>query len=374
MIPQYAPEFGKEEQEAVYAYMGTGAWLTENKVTQDFEREIARVLRWDRCPEPHQVSVVSNGTISLSLALLACGVKPGDRVIVPDLTMIATANAATFIGAKPVLCDIDPKNLCLDLKKALELATLHEAKAVLYVSLNGRSHAAQGLGDLSFALDEGCHLIEDAAQSFGSKTPDGIPIGTIGSYGSFSFSPHKIISTGQGGCVVSRPHSHWDRPYDGPYEKIELLKDFGRLAGGGDIHDHFGVNAKFTDLQAVVGLEQLKKLPARIQRKTEIYARYEAELFDVVEMIPHQGTPWFVDVYTDRRDELQEHLKKNGIGTRALYPALHTQKIFAEWNPSDAAFPTATAWSKKGLWLPSSFSLTDEEIRKICNHIREFMK
>jgi perosamine synthetase len=284
VIPQYAPEFGEEEREAVNTYMASGGWLTEHTETELFEEEFAKAVgaRW--------ASAVNNGTISLSIALKAMGLGPGDRVIVPDLTMIATATSAMLIGCKPVLCDIDPDNLCLDLDKALKLQIDTGAKAVIYVPFNGRSHSADRLISFRGALRcQNAYLLEDAAQALGSKTPDGVPIGTLGEISSFSLSPHKIVSTGQGGMLLtSDPHMR---------KRIEEIKDFGRESGGADIHPTFGINAKFTDLQAVIGRAQLKKLRWRMQRKREMYETY-IRCLDGMGMAPgHSSIPWFIDFY-----------------------------------------------------------------------------
>ncbi len=131
------------------------------------------------------------------------------------------------------------------------------------MSLNGRGKYIKEF--VKFCKENELYLIEDAAQSFGSKV-DGQFLGTLGDIGSFSFSPHKIITTGQGGALVTNDEKL--------HEKIERLKDFGRLQGGADIHDYFGINSKFTDIQAVIGIEQIKKLKERIKRKKEIYLQY----------------------------------------------------------------------------------------------------
>lgn len=369
VIPQFEPSFGKEEADAVYAYMQSGGWITENKKTIEFEQAISKALS-----VPY-VSCVNNGTISLTLALLASSVRNGDRVIVPDITMIATATAAQFIGVEPILVDLDPKNLCLDLEKAKnEILDDDRIKAVFYVALNGRSHSAKELRDFK----EFCHqnrvaFIEDAAQAFGSKTCDDEFIGTIGDIGSFSFSPHKIVACGQGGALVTHNKD--------TYERIERLKDFGRLAGGADVHDHFGINSKFTDVQAVIGLEQLKKLERRIEFKKGLADEYMAELAKVngVEFLPLASdfdmhyVPWFQDVYVDRREELIAFLKSKNIGTRALYPALHTQKILADGEYL-RPIPVATKYAARGLWLPSSLSLTIPDVTYVCEQIREFYR
>lgn len=363
MIPQFEPSFGKEEADAVHAYMMSGGWLTENKKTIEFEQEICKALN------VKYASCVNNGTISLSLALMAAGLKAGDQVLVPDITMIATANAATFIGMQPIFVDLDPFNLCMDLTLARAAITHNPAiKAVLYVALNGRCHMASDLKSfMDFCHEHGVVFIEDAAQSFGSRTSDGQYVGTIGDIGSFSFSPHKIVACGQGGALVTNDKD--------TYERIERLKDFGRLSGGADIHDHFGINSKFTDMQAVVGLEQLKKLSARIAFKKDLWSKYTIGLGAVQEVkLLHFGfnaVPWFIDIYVEKREELIAFLKSKDIQTRPLYPALHTQKIFAD---SRCNFSVASEYAKKGLWLPSSLSLSDGELVKVCHYIEAFYR
>lgn len=361
MIPQFEPLFGNEEADAVHAYMMSGGWLTENKKTIEFEQEICKALN------VKYASCVNNGTISLTIALLAAGLKAGDQVIVPDITMIATSNAATLVGIKPVFVDLEPFNLCLDLNKAREAIKLNPSiKAVFYVALNGRSHMASDLRSfMDFCHKHGVKFVEDAAQAFGSKTSDNEFVGTIGDIGSFSFSPHKIVACGQGGALVTNDKD--------TYERIERLKDFGRLSGGADIHDHFGINSKFTDMQAVVGLEQLKKLAARTQFKRSILGKYIVALGTVDEIrMLHTSTnaiPWFIDVFAKRRDELVTFLKDKGVQTRPLYPALHTQKIF---DKTAVEFPVASEVATEGLWLPSSYSLTDKDLFYTCEQIKAF--
>ena len=367
-ISQYEPSFGAEEQKAVFDYMGSGGWLTENKKTEQFEAELASFIGAAR------VSCVNNGTISLSLALLAAGLKVGDKVIVPDITMIATANAVKLVGMEPILIDVDASNLCLDLMQTMQAIQADmRIKAVIYVSLNGRSHqACEFLLFKHYLKDHNVALIEDAAQSFGSKDDSGAFLGTLGDIGSFSFSPHKLISTGQGGALVSKDAE--------TYMKIERLKDFGRLAGGGDVHEYFGINSKFTDIQAVIGSEQLKKAQHRIQRKNEIYGQYQSRLQNspLIEMINihDNAVPWFVDVYVrgGRRDELIIHLRNLGIQTRPIYQALHTQKVFDVPGEQydEAQFKNANNYGSSGLWLPSSFNLTREDIDRVCDAIASF--
>ena len=159
-INQMEPWLGEEEKRAVTEYLDSGGWLTEFRKTREFEKLIADFTG------SGYASVVNNGTISLVIALMALGIGDGDEVIVPDFTMIASANAVALVGAKPVLIDIDPSNLCLDLERA-EAAITPRTKAVIYVSLNGRCHDMNKVTALAGKYH--LHLLEDAAQSLGSR-------------------------------------------------------------------------------------------------------------------------------------------------------------------------------------------------------------
>jgi len=360
-LEQYEPDFGKEEADAVYEYMKTGAWLTEHIKTREFEEQVSSFLGVKNC------ITVNNGTISLSLALLALGVKPGDNVIVPTLSMIATANAVTLIGAKPIFYDIEPETLCLDVTQSLdEFIELWQPKAIIYVSLNGRRGYTNELRLFCKLNDIG--FIEDAAQAFGSESKDGQKIGTLADITSFSLSPHKIISTGQGGLLTTDD--------DILAQKLRRLKDFGRDKGGNDIHDYFGINSKFTDLQAVIGIEQLKKITNRIIIKKALYNCYKELLSDVkeIEFISTDTdtiTPWFCDLYTEKRDILSYYLMKDkNIRTRKMYPPIHKQQCYKVNN--SWKLPVAEKYSKKGLWLPSSFNLSFEQVNYICESIKIF--
>jgi len=190
----------------------------------------------------------------------------------------------------------------------------------------------------------------------------------IASFGisSFSLAPHKLISTGQGGLLTTN---------NSKYAKtIRRLKDFGRDKGGNDIHNYFGINSKFTELQAIVGLSQMENIQWRIKRKKTIAQSYWYYLHDIPEvgLIKNHKhyLPWFIDIYVDKRDALSYYLRKEGIGTRKMYPPMHKQKCY-EWQNKNK-LPITEKTSREGLWLPSSLNLTDEQIKYVCQKIRKF--
>lgn len=359
---QYEPQYGETEKQYLTDLIDSGSWLADFKKTEEFEQRIRLST------EVNYVHAVNNGTVAISLALLASGLKPNDLVVVPNLTMIATATAVEFIGCKVVLCDVDPTG-CLDLNKLKELITL-KPKAVIYVTLNGRSNEKSLLEIRDICKDEKILLIKDDAQSLGSLTETGncLQNKKYADFHTLSFSPHKIVSCGQGGAVLTDNPEYADN--------IARLKDFGRLAGGADIHDHFGINSKFTEMQAVIGIAQINRLNDRIFTKKRIYKDYydylnNAEQDSIQMYSPGLYTPWFVDIYfkdMKQRDVVSSYLSSLGIGNRKLYPALNTQAIYES---SSVNFEMSNHISSRGLWLPSSFTLTSKDIENICEKIVE---
>lgn len=350
MIPHTKPSFGKEEAEACYDYMISGNYVTEFKYTKQFERMIEEFTGAKHC------IVVNNGTISLTIAFLALDLQPGDEIIIPNLTMVASLNAATLIGLKPIFVDVTSSTLTLDTSDLQKFITPGKTKAVLHVSLNGK---CGNLNELREFCDlNNLYLIEDAAQSFGSFY-DNKHLGTIGHIGSFSFSIPKIISTGQGGALITND--------DEIADKIRKIKNFGRAGGGDHNYEMFGINAKFTDIQAVIGIEQMKKLPERIKRKKEIWKLYLDELntIDEIEILNYTDdgwVPWVIDIYTENRDDLLKYLKEKGIDTREQYPVLRQLEKFS----------VSEYYSSRGVWLPATMEITNDEIKYICNCLEKY--
>lgn len=357
-IPQMEPWFGIEEKIAINNYMNEDGWLTEFKHTQEFEKQIAEFVGAKHC------IVVNNGTISLSLIAIAAGIKFGDEVIVPNYTMIATPNSVKMLGADPVFVDVEPDTLCLDFEK-MKSAVTNKTKAVIFVNANGRNPKVGIENYINFCKQRNIIFIEDSAQSLGSYYPNGMHQGTLSLAGSLSFSAPKIISTGQGGAIITNN--------DDINLKLRKLKDFGRSGGGNDMHDSIGFNFKFTEMQAVIGLEQMKKLSWRVNRKKEIFTRYAKNLKSVNEIKFFDQdltftTPWFIDVLVEQRDSLQTFLKNNNLGTRVMYPPINKQIAYSV----DGEHIISNLVGEKGLWLPSAAQLSDDDIDFITEKIIEF--
>jgi perosamine synthetase len=359
-IMQMRPLFGEEEKRAICEYMDEDGFITEFKRTEKFEQMIAEYTKSKHCV------VVNNGTISLTLAAIAAGIQAGDEVIVPNYTMIATPNSVKMFGAVPVFVDVEPETLCLDIEKVKQALT-PKTRAIMLVSANGRYPKVGIAAFEELAFDRNLLLIEDSAQSLGSFYPDGRHIGRAGLVGSFSFSAPKIISTGQGGALITDD--------DSLVTKLRRLKDFGRSGGGNDFHDSIGYNFKFTELQACIGIEQMKKLPARVERKKEIWRRYFRNLNGVsgIQLFEHNldhTSPWFIDSIVENRDRLISHMKEVGIGTRVMYPPINKQPAYQ----IQGFHPVSDKIGAMGLWLPSAVQLDNVEIDFICNSIKEFYK
>jgi perosamine synthetase len=353
-LNQVEPYITENEIRALNEYMHSGGWLTEFEKTREFERMIADFLG------VKHVVVVTSGTVGLYLAALALGIGKGDKVIVPDFTMIASPNSVEWTGGDVDLCDVEADTLCADIS---ELKPQPRTKALMYVSINGRSGNMEEVQ--GFCKEKGLYLLEDACQAFGSKWGDKY-LGTFGDISVFSFTPHKIITTGQGGAVVTND--------DELFEKVQKLKDFSRTRPGVDAHTGIGFNFKFTDLQAVVGIEQMKTMDFRMKRKKEIFREYEERLFGErsVNFLPtdlSQTVPWFVDIIQkSSRSTLMRRLRENRIGSRPFYPAIHTQLPYRNHKGN---YGVAGRLAPHGLWLPSSIGLTSADIARVSSCVRE---
>lgn len=336
-------------------------YINDGDVTAEFERQVADLLG-----AKHAVAVPS-GTSAIAIALMALGVGHGDEVLVPDLTFIATANAVVLAGAKPVLVDIDPQTLTMDSNAAARAVTAR-TRAMVPVHVSGRAADLEGL--LELARDHNLFVVEDAAEAFLSRH-SGRCLGTIGDAGCFSFSPNKTITTGQGGMVVTQDESL--------YGRLRELKDQGRPVrgtGGDDVHHSLGFNFKLTNLQAAVGLAQLSYVTARLDRMRRIYQIYEQELRDLDGIrlpgfdLDRGEIPQWTDAIVEKRDELDRHLLEKHAHCRRFWFPIHSQ---APYLMPDELFPNSSSISPRAIWLPSSFTLSDDDVYLVCTYIQNFL-
>jgi len=353
LIMQHRPTFEKEEAEATYKYMLEDSFITEYKKTEELEGIICSYLNCKHC------IMTTSGTCAIILSLLALDLQPGDEIIVPNYTMIATVNAVKMVGLKPVIIDIDKNTFTINLDEIQKNITT-KTKGIIHVSLNNRYTDINKI--VEYCQNNNLYLIEDSAQSLGCRI-NGKNLGTFGNIGCFSLSSPKIISTGQGGfCVTNN---------DILNKKLRMIKNFGRRESGKDNFEVFGINLKFTDLQAVIGIEQMKKMDYRVNRIREIYNLYYKHLKDVVHMkkpLSNEWIPWFIDIYTDKRSELVQFLKQHKISSRPTYGEINKTKVYY----NKEIFPNSNYVSSYGLFLPSYITITDEDILYVCKIINLF--
>lgn len=363
-IIQIEPSMGNEEKKELSSVIESG-WFTESNKTKEFERMFA-----DFVGAKFAIAVTS-GTAGLFLSLKSLGIKDKDEVIVPDMTFVASPNSVELCGAKPVLIDIESETLNIDQDKLKKKLT-KKTKAIMPVDFNGRSTNIKLLKE--FADKNNLFLIEDACHAIGSFY-EKKHMGTLSDVGVFSFSTPKIITTGQGGMIVTNNKKI--------FEKCLALKDFGREYGTKQdmkksfMHESIGYNFKFTEFQAGIGIAQMKKLKNRIKRKKSIFSQYREYLskinhIDFINTDLDKITPWMCDVLFSNekiREKLINYLANNNIGTRIFYPSIHSLNPY---KTSNDKFKVSTEISSRGLWLPSSSTLGDEDVETVCKKINQF--
>jgi len=338
-------------------------FLTENKETELFEKNIRQRFN-------SKVAItVNNWTSGLFIILKALNLKKDDEVIIPNLTFIATANAVIYAGAKPVLCDIDPKNLSIDLKKVKKLIS-KKTKCIIPVHLYG--HCCN-LDELKKISGKNIVILEDAAQAIGAKFKNNF-LGTIGDFGGYSFYGNKIITTGEGGVILTNKKSF--------KKKLYMQKNHGRYQKGLFKHENIGFNFMFTEMQAAIGNIQLKKLNKILNKKKEIFYRYKKNLNgigDINFMSPikeNKPVYWFSNIFTKKKLKLKRYLSKKKIETRDFFYPLNKQPCYRNKkkiikNLSNS-FPFSENAYNTGLSLPSSYSLKLKQVDYICKNIKNF--
>lgn len=310
----------------------------------------------------------SSGTAALHLALAALEIKKGDEVIIPDFTMIATANAVTYLGAKPVFVDADPVTWNIDSNKVERKITRH-TKAIIPVHTYG---LPADMNRINFiAKKYNLFVVEDAAEAHGAEYKDK-KVGSIGDVACFSFYGNKIITTGEGGMVTTNNKKI--------AEKIKLLRDHAFSSERHFWHKYLGYNYRMTNLQAAVGLAQTERFTALVEARIKNAHYYNFLLKNVkgVVLPPEvkgiKNVYWVYPILINEnfglsRDQLRAYLGRKGIETRTFFIPLHLQPIYYSAN-SRQRFPFAEELCQKGLYLPSSAKLTKKDIRYIVECIK----
>lgn len=311
----------------------------------------------------------SSCTGALHIALAALGIGPGDEVIVPDLTWVATANAVLYVGAIPVFADIQPDTWCIDADSVRELVT-EQTKAIIPVHLYG--HPAEMGPILDIAQQHGLYVVEDAAPAVGAEY-EGKRTGAFGHFGAFSFQGAKLMVTGEGGMLVCKDEELYQRAFK--------IWDQGRVPGSFWI-DTNGVKYKMANVQAAIGLGQLERIQHMIEAKRRIFSWYQNGLLGVPGIRLNQEAAWARSIYwmtsielddTIRvtRDELREKLKARNIDTRSVFPTISQ---YPHWPRHHAPQPAAEGVAQRGMNLPSGGCLTREKVDHVCRAIRDILQ
>ena len=358
-IPVAETVLDGNEKKYVLDCLETG-WISgSGKYVDNFEWQFAAF-----CGVEHAVAVAS-GTAGLHLALLALGVGPGDEVIVPDLTYVASANAVTYCGAKPVLADVDSANWTLDpedVARKISPAT----KAVMPVHLYG--HPADIDPILELARAHNLYVIEDAAEAHGAEYK-GRRVGSLSDIGVFSFFGNKIITTGEGGMLTTDDEKL--------AEKIRLLKGQGMDPARRYWFPIVGYNYRMTNIQAAIGLAQLERIDWFIEKKREVAALYDEALRSLPVSTPHEAD-WARSVYwlysvclpeEFDRDKVMAQLLEQGIETRPFFHPMHHLPPYYQ-RDGDSTLPITTSLAARGINLPSSALLSEEDISFIAHALQ----
>jgi perosamine synthetase len=359
-IPVYQPTLAGNEKLYVSECVDTSWISSKGKFVSRFEEKFAKYLGVGHA------TAVSNGTVALHLALHTLGIGPGDEVIVPTLTYIASVNAIAYVGATPIFVDADPNTWNLDVA-LIEQKITPRTKAIIAVHLYG------AVCDMS-ALKALCEkykllLIEDVAEAFGSQY-HGRYAGSFGDIATFSFFGNKTITTGEGGMVVSNDSATIARAAYLKSQAVSPTREYW--------HDEIGFNFRMTNICAAIGVAQLEQADAVIEAKRRLAAWYREDLEGLsltfqVEQPDTVHTYWMVSILAENiamRDCIRQALKEAGVETRPLFPSAHTMPVFR----SSEVFSVAEKLSARGLNLPSYPGLTREQVSYISSKIIKTIK
>ena len=362
VIPIAAPSLPGNENAYVNDCLDSGWISSTGKYPALFENA------WSEFCGARYAVACCNGTAALHLALLALGVRPGDEVIVPTLTFVATANAVTYCGAVPVFVDSEPRTWNLD-PAQIEALITPRTRGIIAVHLYG--HPADMDELRAIAARHGLFLLEDAAEAHGA-TYKGRRAGSLGDAATFSFYGNKIISTGEGGMVLS--------------DNLELIEQVRLLRGQGlDPQRRYwfpviGYNYRMTNIAAALGLAQTEKIDWQLARRREVASWYKEELEDFPAVRLQTVEPWAEHSYwmfnvllegewRHSRDEVMARLSEQGIETRPVFYPLSMLPPYREAT-KPRSFPVAEEIARRGITLPTHAGLGREDVAYICDALK----
>ncbi|WP_333004764.1 DegT/DnrJ/EryC1/StrS family aminotransferase [Vibrio coralliilyticus] len=341
----------------------TNGWNDDwNKYLVKFEKSLA-----DYVGVKHSIST-SSCTGALHLSLMACGIGPGDEVIVPEITWVASASAVAYVGATPVFCDIDPVSWCMDIESAASLIG-PKTKAIMPVHLYG--HPANMPAIMKLARDNNLKVIEDAAPSIGAEI-DGKKTGSFGDAAGFSFQGAKILSTGEGGMFVSNN--------DEVFQRVKSLNDHGRDPSRPLAAVEVGYKYKMSNLQAAMGLAQIERVEELVDRKRDINRIYRELLADcpgvkvTSELSGCKSIHWMTSVELlgydyEKRQKFMNKLKENLVDSRPVFSPLSSLPMFERRVKN----PVADRIGQSAINLPSGHNLTQEQLEHVAETIKSLV-
>lgn len=358
-IPVYQPSLTGNEKKYVNECLDSTWISSKGKFISEFETAFAEYIG------VQHATAVCNGTVAIHLALIALGIGPGDEVIVPTLTYIASVNAIAYTGAKPVFVDslentwqMDPG----DVRKKITTAT----KAIMVVHLYGHPCDMDEL--VTIAKENNLFIIEDCAEAFGTLYK-GKHVGTFADVSTFSFFGNKTITTGEGGMVVTNDETLIDRAVHFKGQGLAKHRQYW--------HDVIGYNYRMTNIGAAIGLAQLEQANIFLSKKRQIKNWYDESLEDLPvtlhsEVGDVKHSYWMYSILTEKasdRDPLREFLAEAGIETRPLFYPVHTMPMYSQ---KFQKHPVAESLGWRGINLPSWQELCREQIVSICKEIRKY--
>jgi len=364
-IPVNEPQIAKNALKYVTDCLTTGWISSAGSYVRNFEKQFAQYLGVQ-----HAITCTS-GTAALHLCLLALGIGPGDEVIIPTLTMMATALAVVYTGAKPVLVDSERTTGNLDVNQ-IERKITARTKAIIPVHLYGHPVDLDPLMEL--AQKHNLAVVEDAAEVHGAEYR-GKKCGTFGKINAFSFYGNKIITTGEGGMVTTDNDSLAD--------KARRFKDLCHSPAQRFVHDEIGYNYRMTNLQAALGVAQLEEIDRFIQKKRQMAGWYKKGLSGIrgltlpTEKPEVKNVYWMYNVVVEddfgmKMEQLRAQLKERHIGTRTYFIPMHQQPALTKkgWYQNET-YPVAEELSRRGFYLPSGLAITEGQVARVCDTIKE---
>jgi perosamine synthetase len=376
VVPINEPLFAGRELEYVSDCIESGWISSSGRFVDDFESGWASY-----CGRRHGVAM-SNGTVALQAAVAALDLAPGDEVLMPTFTIISCAAAVLAAEATPVLVDSDPRTWCMDVEQVRQKIT-DRTRAIMAVHIYGHPVDMDPLHEL--AETHGLALLEDAAEAHGAEYKTGRAggdgewrrCGSFGAMSCFSFYANKIVTTGEGGMVLTDD----DR-------LAERLRSLRNLCFDGErrfLHEEIGFNFRLTNLQAAVGVAQIERVAQVVERKREVARRYGARLRTISALQLPVEEPWARNVYwmygvvVDGASGLDatalaRRLDAEGVETRPFFLGMHEQPVFRRRGLFDGeSYPVAERLARQGLYLPSGTALTDAQVDEVCDVVADVL-